>query len=455
MLIAALSVAAASAADGIPERLSLKEAVAIALRTHPSLKQSEKNYENAISGLIVASHKTSLDAGGSVFLRRESGSSDTSGRVFGGFSYEDISGIQGAADISPFSQGSESSSVSLSLRQPLTARRGVFSSKGLSVASAMAQTDIREKELFITRQSLVYSVIRAYLRVLLSAGQVNVQERASQIAEEAAGFTRRRADEGLVTEYEASQAELNAAHTKNQLNNQRQAYKGAMEDLMIAMGGGVGQVPELTDPVPSDDIQVPDLTTALETALRNRSELAVYDTRLDDQSLRVGAAGDDMRPRTDAVLRFRSLGDDSGILSSSLLDNGSLTAGVEYSFSIDKKILEHRRDNAERDLDVIKLLRLYETERVAEEVRSAHRAVESARLSLDIYGRNVALAEENLRLSQRMMEEDLGTIRDVLDAQASLTRVEGGRLSALVDLYLASVNLKHSMGEDLAAEMLK
>jgi outer membrane protein TolC len=67
----------------------------------------------------------------------------------------------------------------------------------------------------------------------------------------------------------------------------------------------------------------------------------------------------------------------------------------------------------------------------------------------------VALAEENLRLSQRMMEEDLGTIRDVLDAQASLTRVEGGRLSALVDLYLASVNLKHSMGEDLAAEMLK
>jgi outer membrane protein TolC len=259
----------------------------------------------------------------------------------------------------------------------------------------------------------------------------------------------------LITEYEASQAELNAAQTKNQLNIQRQSAKGAMEDLMVAMGVGVGQTPELTDPLPTGEVKVPDLATALQTAFDKRSELVVYDLQLSDQARRVGVAKEEMRSRTDAVLRFVSRDDDTGLMSRSIFDNGTMTAGIEHTFPVDRRVSEQKKENAERDFEITKQLRLYETEKVAEEVRSACRAVESARLSLEIFSQNMKLADDNVRRAQRMLEEDLGTTRDLLDAQAALVRVEGGRLSALVDLYLASVNLKQAMGEDLTTEMSK
>ena len=454
-MITALAAHEVRCADEIPAKLSLKNAVAIALGAHAGLKESEKSYQNAVANLRIAGYRTSLDVGSSASLQRRSGESDTSGVLFGNLTYENLQGVQGSFDVSPYSQGTDRGSVTLALRRPLTAGRGELSAKSLNVFGARATADIRERELVITRQATVLGVVNAYYRVLLAREQIKVQERSAQIADEAALITRRRADEKLITEYEASQAELNAAQTKNQLNNQMQSARGAMEELMVAMGIGVGQAPELTDPLPTGDVKVPDLATALQTAFDKRSELAAYDMRLVDQTRQLGAAKDDLRSRTDAVLRFSSRNDDTGLMSRSVFDNGTLTAGVEYSFPIDNRVTEQKRDNLERDLDVTRQLRLFETERVAEEVRSACRAVESARLSLEIFSQNMKLADDNVRRAQRMMEEDLGTTRDVLDAQASLFRVEGGRLSALIDLYLASMNLKYAMGEDLATVVLK
>ena len=454
-LTSAIVARKASCADAIPAKLSLKEAVGIALRSHASLKQSEKDYRNAVANLRVAGYKTSLDVGSSASLQRSQGESDTSGLLFGNLAYENLQGATGSLDVLPYSQGTDRGSVTMSLRQPLTARRGNLSAKSLDVFGARAAADIRERELVITRQATVLGVVRAYQRALLAREQIKVQERSAQIADEAAQITRKRADAKLVAEYEAAQAELNAAQTRNQLNNQRQAAKGAMEDLMVAMGRGIGQSPELTDPLPPDEVTVPDLVTALRTALDKRAELAVYDMQLLDQERQVAAARDDMRSRTDAILRFSSRDNDSGLMSRSVFDNGTMTAGVEHTFPLDKRVWQQKKDNAERDFEITKQLRLFEMERVAEEVRSAHRAVDSARLSLEIFSQNMKLADENVRRSQRMLDEDLGTTRDVLDAQGSLARVEGGRLSALVDLYLASINLKQAMGGDLATEMTK
>jgi outer membrane protein TolC len=48
-----------------------------------------------------------------------------------------------------------------------------------------------------------------------------------------------------------------------------------------------------------------------------------------------------------------------------------------------------------------------------------------------------------------MVEEGIDDNRIVLDAQDSLTQVESGLLSARVDLYLANINLRYAMGQDL------
>ncbi|HOK55485.1 MAG TPA: TolC family protein, partial [Armatimonadota bacterium] len=108
-----------------------------------------------------------------------------------------------------------------------------------------------------------------------------------------------------------------------------------------------------------------------------------------------------------------------------------------------------RRDIANRDLDVLRRLRTYQMEQVTEQVRRAYRNVETAKTTLDILSENVKVAEDNLRLALRMVEEGIDDNRVVLDAQESLTQVEVGLLSAKVDLYLAGINLLYAMGQDL------
>ena len=137
--------------------------------------------------------------------------------------------------------------------------------------------------------------------------------------------------------------------------------------------------------------------------------------------------------------------------SCSCANDGTLSAGLEYTFPLDKRIDRENRDSAARQLELLGRLKAYRMESIAEQVRRAHRDVQTAKTSVDILSQNVQVARDNLKLAQRMVEEGLDDNRNVLEAQDSLTKVESGLLSARAELYLSSINLKLAMGEDLAA----
>ena len=91
----------------------------------------------------------------------------------------------------------------------------------------------------------------------------------------------------------------------------------------------------------------------------------------------------------------------------------------------------------------------FQMDQITEQVRSSYRRIESARASIQILEQNKTQAVENLRIANRMMEEGEGSSRDVLDAQQSVTEADSSLLSAKTDLYLATIDLKRAMGEDL------
>ncbi len=54
-----------------------------------------------------------------------------------------------------------------------------------------------------------------------------------------------------------------------------------------------------------------------------------------------------------------------------------------------------------------------------------------------------------------MFEEGEGDNRDVLEAQEDLANVESNITSARIDLFLATMALKHATGEDLTTMVSK
>jgi len=219
---------------------------------------------------------------------------------------------------------------------------------------------------------------------------------------------------------------------------------------MIAIGGGIGEVPELVDSVPQvDDAAIPTLADAVKTALANRAELTINDERLAEQERELARAKDNLRPQLDLVAGFNGSRDSEGFLSRSVLNEGLLTTGLEYSIPLDRRINQENRDTATRQLEVLRNLRLFQMDQITEQVRTAYRGVESARASMLILAQNKTTAVENLRIANRMMEEGEGSSRDTLDAQQALTEVDSSLLSGNTDLYLATIELKRAMGEDL------
>lgn len=453
-LIAALVFLAACivpccAENRIPAKLSVSEAINIALDMNPSLKQAEESERTSQSRLKIAEYVTSLNFSTSTNLQTARSNSDLSSVVSTDLSYESPLGTQASLLVSPFTTGKKSGALGATISQPLSKGRGLLSRKGLAIQSAQSDTTIQNKQLFLSRQATVQGVIEAYYQAVLAREEAKVREQAVQFAQEAAEGWRKREEMGSAAGIDVTRSEIQVSQTQNALNSQQRRARNALDQLMIAIGAGIGETPELIDSVPQSDIQIPPLSDAINAALNNRAELVIYDQRLEEQTRQLAHAKDQLRPRFDAVASFNGSNRSSGFIGHSIFGDGLYAAGLEYSIPLDQRTLRENQDIASRQLDVLRNLQLFQMDQITEQVRASYRRVESAKSSLEILGKNKTVAEENLRIANRMMEEGEGSSRDVLDAQQALTQADSSLLSAKTDLYLAAIDLSRVVGEDI------
>ncbi len=433
-----------------PAQLSVAEAVSMALGENIHLKQQESSYKDALSGLRTSRIKTTLGWGTDARVNRYPSESDASGVVFGDMTYKSLGGTEATVDFTPLGLGTERGAFGVTLRHPLMRGSGELSSRADRLASAVSSVSVQEKQLFLTRQAKVMEVVRSYYQAVLARDQVVVQEAAVATAEESLRAARIRVREGIVAGIERERADLQVQRAREQLNRANQSARDAIDRLMVAIGSGVGHTPELTDSVPDADLKaVPDVATAIETALEKRGELFTMDRQISDQERRFALASDELRPSLYAVAGYSSSNADVGLVTGSALEFGNLMAGFELRFPTDRRTLSENRDNVKRDLDVLRQLRIYRMEEIAEDVRQAHRAVERAQRSLTILTDSLEISKKELYAANRRVEVGESSNRDVLDAQNSVTDAETGLLSAKLDLYLATLDLEYSMGEDL------
>jgi outer membrane protein TolC len=329
------------------------------------------------------------------------------------------------------------------------------------VASAESTTFIQNKEYYLQRQSTIWTVIQAYYYAVEDQKQVEVSIEAVDAAEKLLDDSKRREEEGLVAEIDVYRADIQVEQTKEVLVAQQQTARTAMDALMIAMGQGIGQTPQLDTDKGVPDVSEAEIPTVdkakmnavldadIRKALANRGEVIVYDNQISEQKRKLELANDNLRPALNAIASINSANTTAGLLDSSFLNTGLFNIGVAYTFSLDRRIDKENRDTTARDLDVLQRSRLFQIDQVKQDVRTAYIAVETARESLEVLQSNVDAADKSLHAAQRMVDEGIADNRNVVDAVTARAQAQSGLLSAKIALYLAAVNLKYVMGEDL------
>jgi outer membrane protein TolC len=233
-----------------------------------------------------------------------------------------------------------------------------------------------------------------------------------------------------------------------QLTRERQALLVARNDLdasrlalLHAIGTDLGAEVRLTDPLVERTGDVANTEEALSLARAERPELRASEERLQAATLRLAAARAERWPTIGAEAFAAESGNGPSDLDTVYTAGGTLTLPIFTGGRIEGEISAARAEAHALELEKLELER-----QIAEEVRRALLAFESAKSRVGLAKDNAALASAQLDVTRDRFANGLSTSIEVDNAETSLSAAQNARIDALADEAQADVDLRKATG---------
>jgi outer membrane protein TolC len=314
----------------------------------------------------------------------------------------------------------------------------------LQVTQAESLVEAAQAALEAARQDFLLAAARAYFQVLQAVGLVEVREAALRFAqkqvEQAEAFFRA----GTTARADVIKAQAAAASAEADLVAARGQVENAVASLSSFLGLPLGQEVRVVDP---GEPEVPRITPAEAAvqAISSRPEVrrAVAEVKSAEVALRIAEIRAKAVVSAGAGLVLQISPNPgqvgwalSATVSSPLLDGGRAKAAIE----------EARANLASA------IARMEETKRrVQLEAFQAAVSAREGQVRLAAVRASVQAAEESLRVAEGRYQAGVGTVLEVLDAQAAETQAKISHVQARYDLFLAVATLQHALGGTIIA----
>ncbi len=281
-----------------------------------------------------------------------------------------------------------------------------------------------------TIQDVILRVVGAYYDSLLAERLHEVQEEALRFAEANLEDVRIKREQGLAIRYDVLRAELEVASVKADLIQARNRLSRAQTDLLLAIGASQRSEIELSDSLTYVPME-PSREEAVETAFLNRPALyrSELDLRLQEEILKGYQA--EYWPSLSAWAFWRQARPDPH-RSTRDAWGSEWQGGLRLTWTLFDGLRREGRIMQQRATLRQSVIALSNTEqRVLQEVENALLDLADAEELVESQRLNLEQAGEALRLVEIGMREGIATPLDVLDARATLTRVQGLYYEAL------------------------
>jgi len=426
-------------------QLTLKDAIAIALKYHPRLQEAADNTSAAQQQVGQArSYLGPQVFGAAEYLRStENGIGNTQFYNADG-AFPRISGTNHSLPTNDTSQSWDTSNNYLggvAISQFLVdfgRRHGLVSERQFEAAAAAA--DLR-----LTELDLIFEVSQRYFALLEAKRLISVYEKAVEQRQYHLHEAQVKANAGLrpqldtyVTEAEVERAQLHLVDARND-----------DEDAKVALDNALGLSDSAPAYEPADILTYyavnDSLNTLLDTAFRSRPDL----TALQDQAKAMGARivqyNSDYYPSVNAVGGYSALG--TGTPAANNFNAGIvITWPIFNSFLTTDQIAETRfRQHA--------ILRAIEDLR-QEVILQVHTALLNWQASLQRISRaekTLAASRAELELSEKRYETGLTSIIELEDAQRSYTEDDAAYADALYGFSVTKAAVDRATGRSLAS----
>ncbi len=337
-------------------------------------------------------------------------------------------------------------SAGVSLRQPLWQGGKVFGA--LSIAKDFHKYTIAGQEQ--AEAQVLYNCDVLFWGAILQRARLDVLQKSYEAATHSLEVVEKQRSQGMVSEFEVLRAKVEKSNLEPQILQAKSDQKLADQRLKSFLGFPLADDLELLEGTlnPSTD-GLPALDQLTTLALDKRPEMRQANFVREMSRKAVGVARADYWPSFDAVAgydwsaqsdRFTLKENTSRSLSAGLMISFPIFQGGQTRGAVTTAVAEHNQAvlGAKQTEDDIRL-----------DVEQAYDRMLQAKESLETQKNTIALAEEGLRIANLRYESGVGTLLEVLSAQAALTQAREILAQAAFAFRTAKAGLKLATTIDL------
>ncbi|MCA3701170.1 MAG: TolC family outer membrane protein [Brevundimonas sp.] len=426
--VAVIAVVVSTAAPAFAD--TLRDAIALAYRTNPTL-QGQRANQRAIDELVPqarAGLRPDVSASVSAAYTRTDGP-DSAGIDFNG---------DGVFEIAPSENISESDSGSASIALNQTLYSGGRIARAIDAAEASVRSG--REQLRAVEQSVLGSVIQAYVDVLRDMDILRIREANLSVLQRQLEESNARFEVGEITRTDVAQSEARLALSESDLAGAR-AQLSVSRAVYAAV---VGQAPANLEQPPLLPGVPADFETALDIGLTENPSVLAAEYDLQAAEARAAQARSQYMP---SVGLSATYGGRDELSSFDLGRNTSFQAGATLSVPLFTGGLNRSRvAQALEQANAAKIAILGQERTVLQNVSTSYAQIVQANAQLTAGEEGVRaarIAAEGVRQEQQV---GLRTTLDVLNAELELRNAEITLAQARRNQYVAQANLLASMG---------
>lgn len=432
ILVTALMLAAQVPAVG-PE-LTLEQAVASALSTHPQIRQ-------LVAGIEAAASRIQQERA-SRLPKVQISESLTRGNnpvfVFGSLLEQGRFGPENFA-ISSLNNPSPLTN----LRSAITTSSTIFDGMRTTARIDQARESKSQADLGLrlVEQSVRFEVIRAYYGLIVARSAKDVADQAVRTAESNVQRVQDRLRAGLVvdSDFLAAQVEL------SNLKRQQIQSQGDIVSAEAAFNTWIGQPmdvsPHVSGALTEKVFDIEDQEELIRRAIDHRPDYAVSSSMIRTAEDRVREVRADFLPSARALANF-------GVSGWNLTTGSSdYTVGVNVTFDLFNGERKARLSEARSAQSSARALRDERGDQIRLDVIRAVQQFMTAKQQLDVARSSVEQAREALRIIQDRYELGLTTITDLLRAQTEVVRAQMGVLASRHAYFVGYAAILLATGE--------
>lgn len=301
--------------------------------------------------------------------------------------------------------------------------------------------EVADLEAEVARRDTIATAAVLYLEALRAEAAVKARESNVELSRRLRTLTEGRKKAGAATGIDVIRAKTQVENERQLLYDARNERNRAKLNLVRAMGIPDGTPIVLTDKLELQQIEEQDVQKAVATALTRRAEIEAQARRLRFAELTLDSTVSERIPSLDLRGDYGLIGEEAGERVPSY-SAGAFITWPFYDGQREGRVSETRSQLRQAEIQTRNLVH-----RVSIEARDAHQAIRLTRQQAVVAQEALALAEEQLRLSQRAFSIGTLTHLEIITAQIGVANARDSAIEAVFNFNAARVNLARALGQ--------